>query len=374
MPWNDNANPGPWGTPPSSNDDEPRLTPGRRAPSPPPPPKLSFVEYARRARKQWSRLTRGRRAERMAARMGALGATGILTLWIISGFYVVDSTDRAVVSRLGSYVRTEAPGLRYHLPSPIENADLVNVTQEQSILIGGGGSDSPTEGLMPTGDGNLVDLYYSIQYHVADPVAWLYRARDPEVAIRTAAESAMREVVGRSDLASLLSDPRSIQPQVLALAQSQIGRLQAGALVDQVRIQKAAPPAQAAAAAQDVVTAGQDAKTAVGAATAYAAKTQDQASAAAAKIAQAATAYQEQVVHEANGEASRFNQVYAQYRQAPAVTRERIYLQTMEDVLAHAHTVILGAKGTSPQIVLSPQTGAPNPPAAAANHGSGNPR
>ena len=119
MPWNDNANPGPWGPPPSSNDDEPRQQPGRRPPSPPPPPAgPNFGEVFRRARAEWSRLTRSRRADRLTGRIIGLGAVGAAALWILSGFYDVQRYEEAIVTRFGAYERTETPGLRYHLPVP----------------------------------------------------------------------------------------------------------------------------------------------------------------------------------------------------------------------------------------------------------------
>ena len=369
MPWNDNANPGPWGTPPSSNDDEPRQQPGRRPPSPPPPPAgPNFGEVFRRARAEWSRLTRSRRADRLTGRIIGLGAVGAAALWILSGFYDVQRYEEAIVTRFGAYERTETPGLRYHLPVPIEQAELVDVTNDQRIVIGAeGGSEAPGDSLMLTADENLVDVVFAVQYRIADPAAWLFQVRDPEGTVRTVGESAVREIVGRGDLTSVLTGGRGqVQAQARGLMQQILNRYHAGVIIDAVQIQSANPPAEVAPAYQDVARAGEDAQSAGVAANAYASKATGDAQSAAAKISLAASTYQQQVVHEANGEASRFDQIYGQYRRAPAVTRERLYIQTMEDVLAHAHVVIIGAKGA--QIVLStpaPSSGAAQPPAPA---------
>jgi membrane protease subunit HflK len=368
MPWNDNANPGPWGSPPGSNDDEPRPQPGRRPPPPPPPPTgPDFGEYLRRARAEWSRLTRGRRADRMTARILGLGVAGVAALWILSGFYVVQPYEEAIVTRFGAYERTDGPGPRYHLPAPVENAELVDVTNEQKLVIGAPGSaESPGESLMLTGDENIVDLGFAVQYHIANPAAWLFQVRDPEGTVRAVAESAMREVIGRSDLTSVLTGGRAaVQAQTQTLMQSILDRYHAGVSIDAVQIQNANPPAEVVPAYQDIARAGQDAQSAINTANTYANKTINEAQGTAAKITQSAAGYQQQVVHEANGEASRFDQIYAQYRRAPAVTRERMYIQTMQDVLAHAHTVIIGTKGATAPIILPPQAfQSPGPPSA----------
>ncbi|HEY1562182.1 MAG TPA: FtsH protease activity modulator HflK [Caulobacteraceae bacterium] len=375
MPWNDNANPGPWGSPPSSSDDEPRPKPGRRPPSPPPPPPgPDFSEVFRRARAGWGRLTRSRHADRLTGRIVGLGAAGAAALWILSGFYVVQPFEKAIVTRFGAYDRTETPGLRYHLPIPIEQAEPVNVINEQKLVIGAeGGSEAPGESLMLTADENIVDVVFAVQYRIVDPAAWLFQVRDPEGMVRTVGETAVREVVGRSDLTSVLTEGRGhVQAQARGLMQQILNRYHAGVIIDAVQIQSANPPPEVAPAYQDVTRAGEDAQTAGNVANAYASKTTSDAQSAAAKITLAASIYQQQVVHEANGEASRFDQIYGQYRRAPEVTRERLYIQTMEDVLAHAHVVIIGAKGA--QIVLSspaPSSGPAQPLAPSPLQGGG---
>jgi len=373
MPWNDNANPGPWGSPPGSNDDRPdespRLDPGRRPPSPPPPPSgPDFREYLRRLRADWDRLTRGARLRRYRSSALPLAIGAFFALWALTGLYIVQPYQEAIVTRFGAYDRTEGPGLRYHLPMPIEQAERVDVTNEQKTLIGGSpGTPSPDESLMLTGDENIVDLSFAVQWHISDPAAYLFQVREPDDAVTAVAESAMREVVGHNDLTSILTNGRGqVQAQAVVLMQQILNRYHAGVTIDAVQIQNANPPSEVVPAYQDIARAGQDAQSAINEANTYANKNVTEAAGDAAKITQAAAGYQEQVVHEANGEASRFNQIYAQYRRAPAVTRERLYIQTMQDVLAHAHTVIIDAKGATAPIILPAQAFQPAAPAAPA--------
>jgi membrane protease subunit HflK len=376
MPWNDNANPGPWGSPPGSNDDRPddppRAEQRRRPPPPSPPPSgPDFGEYLRRLRVEWDRLRRGRRLRRLNGSVLALGVVGaVAAIWALTGFYIVQPYQEAIVTRFGAYDRTELSGLHYRLPTPIEQAEVVDVTNEQKTIVGGApGAEAPDESLMLTGDENIVDLSFAVQWHISDPAAYLFQVRDPDDAVKAVAESAMREVVGRNDLTSILTNGRGqVQSQMQSLMQRILDRYHTGVTVDAVQIQNANPPAEVVPAYQDIARAGQDAQSAINDANTYANKNVNEAVGTAAKITQAAAGYQEQVVHEANGEASRFNQIYAQYRRAPAVTRERLYIQTMQDVLTHAHTVVIDAKGATAPIILPPQAFQPTapPPATAA--------
>ncbi len=192
---------------------------------------------------------------------------------------------------------------------------------------------------MLTADENLVDVVFAVQYRIADPAAWLFQVRDPEGTVRTVGESAVREVdrAQRSNLSVLTRRPppgTGPGADAYRCSQMHLNRYHAGVIIDAVQIQSANPPAQVAPAYQDVARAGEDAQSAGVAANAYATKATGDAQSAAAKITLAASTYQQQIVHEANGEASRFDQIYGQYRRAPAVTRERMYIQTMQDVLA----------------------------------------
>jgi len=377
MPWNDNANPGPWGSPPGGNDDQgpPRQDPRRRPPPPPPPGGPDLNELLRRLRAEWSRLTGGRRGESLRGSAVAAGAAVVFMIWALAGFYIVQPYQEAIVTRFGAYARTELPGLRYHLPSPVERAEVVDVTNQQKTVVGGQpGAEAPDESLMLTGDENIVDLSFAVQWHISDPAAYLFQVRDPDDAVKAVAESAMREVVGRNDLTSILTNGRGeVQAETLALMQRILDRYRAGVIIDAVQIQNANPPAEVVPAYQDIARAGQDAQSAINEANTYRNRVVNEAIGDSAKIVQAAEGYQEQTVREAQGETSRFNQVYAQYRRAPAVTRERLYIQTMQQVLSHSRKVIIDAKGATAPIILPPQAfqlatpaPAPAPPPAPA--------
>ena len=372
MPWNDNANPGPWGSPPSG-DDGPRSEgpgprkeePPRRRLPPPPPGVPDLGELLRRLRAETDKFLRGPggRVLRPSAIAAIVGA--IVLVWALTGVYTVQANQEAVITRFGAYARSESPGLHYHLPAPIERAEFVSVTNQNKIEIG----DSPDESLMLTGDENIVDLSFAVQWHVSDAASYLFRVRDPDDAVKWVAESAMREVVGHSALIPILTNGRGeVQSQTLTLMQKILDRYHAGVTIDAVQIQTANFPAEVVPANQDIARAGQDAQSAINDANAYRNKVVNEARGSAAKIVQDAQGYREQVTREAQGQADRFNQVYAQYRRAPAVTRERLYLETMEKVLARNHKVIVDAKGTTAPIILPPsafQSAAAPPPASA---------
>jgi membrane protease subunit HflK len=356
MPWNDNANPGPWGAPPGGDQEGPRREePRRRPPSPLPPGGPDFGQYWRRLRAEFDRL--GRRGRGARGQLVGAGLGVVVLLWTLSGFYIVQANQEGVVTQFGAYDRSDGPGLHYHLPTPVERAELVSVTNQNKIIVGGvPGAEVPDESLMLTGDENIVDLSFAVQWHVSDAAAYLFRVDEPDVAVKAVAESAMREVVGHSDLTSILTNGRGqVQAQTLSLMQKILDRYHAGVTIDQVQIQNASPPTEVVPAYQDIARAGQDAQSKINDANTYRNTVVNQAIGDAAKIVQAAQGYREQVVREAQGQAARFNQLYAQYRRAPAVTRQRLYIETMQDVLSHTRTVIIDAKGANAPIILPPQ-------------------
>jgi membrane protease subunit HflK len=381
MPWNDNANPGPWGAPPSGDDGKRRPeapSPRREPPRRPMPPGGPDVEaLLRRLADQASRLFRG--SSGRGLRPPAVGAIlGVAFLaWILTGLYIVQANEEAVITRFGSYDRSVGPGLHFHLPIPIEKAELVPVTNQNKTVIGGSpGAAAPDESLMLTGDENIVDLSFTVQWHVADAPNYLFKVRDPDDAVKAVAESAMREVVGRSALKSILTTGRGdVQAQTAALMQKILDHYKAGVSIDAVQIQNANPPQEVVPAYQDIARAGQDAQSAINDANTYRNRVVNEAKGEAAKIIQAGEGYKVQVVREAQGQAARFDQLYAQYRRAPAVTRQRLYIETMQEVLSHNRKVIVDAKGATAPIILPPDAfkaappadgGAATPPAAPA--------
>ena len=361
MPWNDNANPGPWGAPPPPEDGKkgadvpPRRDPPRRPPPPPPGP--DPAEWLRRLRREVDKLLRqlGRGPLRSRGLLWVVPGL-IIVVWLFTGIYIVQPNQEAVITRFGIYSRSVEPGLHYHLPVPIEASQLVSVTNQNKTVIGGSqGAEEPDESLMLTGDENIVDLSFTVQWHVSDAAQYLFDIRDPDAAVKAVAESSMREVVGRSRLTSIITNGRGeVQNQTETLMQRILDTYKAGITIDAVQIQNANPPKEVVPAYQDIARAGQDAQSSINDANKYRNRVVNEAKGDAAKITQAAEGYREQVVKEAQGEAARFDELYAQYRRAPAVTRERIYIQSMQQILSHTHKVIVDAKGANAPIILPP--------------------
>lgn len=362
MPWNDNANPGPWGAPPP-NDGERDRNPGPprrpgggggpRGPRRPEPPNFGpeLERFLRRLRDSFGGGGRGVRPGAVAAVAG-----GVFALWALSGLYVVQPNEQAVVTTFGAYSRSETPGLRYRLPSPIERVETVPVTSLNRIDIGGSANDNiPQESLMLTGDENIVDLDFSVTWRVQDAGRFLFTLRDPESSVKAVAESAMREVVGKTPLQAILTRGRGqVQTEAADLMQRTLDSWGAGVSVVEVQIRSANPPQEVVAAFREVANAGQDAESAVNEANTYRNRVVNEAKGDAARIIQSAQGYREQAVREATGDAARFNQIYTEYRRAPAVTRERLYIESMQRVLEKSNKVIIDGKGASAPIILPP--------------------
>jgi len=362
MPWNDNANPGPWGSPPSGDDGErkdPPKRPGggpRRPNSPGGGPDLSAgIERLRQRLRGWLGGPGG-----PGVRPGAIAviAAFVFGAWALSGIYQVQSNEEAVVTTFGAYSRSEAPGLRYHLPMPIEHVEKVAVTTLNRLDIGGSGTadgDIPQESLMLTSDENIVDLDFSVTWRVSNPSQFLFATRAPEEAVKSVAESAMREVIGKTLLDSILTNGRGqVQLETADLMQRTLDSWGAGVTVVEVQIRNVNPPAEVVAAFRDVQSAEQDRDSAVNEADAYRNRVVNEAKGDAAKIVQSAQGYREQSVRTATGDAARFNSIYAEYKRAPQATRDRLYLETMERVLAHSNKVVISGKGVTAPVILPP--------------------
>jgi len=361
MPWNDNANPGPWGAPPPGDEPRRKTEPGpRREPPPrrqgPPPRGPDFNELLNRLRNEANRLLRG--PDGRGIRAPAIWAIVALVAlgWLLTGVFVVQPNEEGVITRFGVYSRSVEPGLHFHLPTPIEAAQLVSVTNQNKTVIGGSqGAQEPDESLMLTGDENIVDLSFTVQWHVSDAAKYLFDIRDPDAAVKSVAESAMREVVGRNKLTDIITSGRdTVQNETLDLMQRILDRYQSGVTIDAVQIQNANPPPEVVPAYQDIARAGQDAQSYINDANKYRNRVVNEAKGDAAKIIQAAEGYREQVTKEAQGQAARFDQLYAQYRRSPEMTRERIYIETMQRILTHSKKVIVDSKSVNAPIILPP--------------------
>jgi len=295
-------------------------------------------------------------------------AIALVMIWLLSGIYFIQPAEQGVVTTFGAYSRETGPGAHWRFV-PFEGVQKVQIASLQRVDIGGSGdSENQAEALMLTGDENIVDLTFTVQYRINDAANYLFRVSDPgQVTIQSVAESAMREVVGKTNLNDILTNGRGkLQDQTEVLMQQILDRYGAGVTIVEVQVRSANPPKDVVPDFQDVASAGQDAASAVNQANAYRNRVINVAKGDAAQIIQSAQAYRENVVHTADGDASRFNQIYEQYRRAPAVTRERLYLESMERVLSKSNKVIVDTHGATAPIILPsdafrPRSTAPPP-------------
>ncbi len=298
---------------------------------------------------------------------GSFGSLGLLLavlavclLWLGSGFYTVAPNEVGINMIFGRYTGKTPAGWHYNLPYPIGNVDKFAVTDRNAIDIGSVSrenlrnsairvsSDVPEESLMLTGDENIGDVKFRVIWQIdpEHPEYYAFNLRNPDETVKAVSESAMREVIGRSQLLKLLTSDRSIiEPAVQELIQKVLNSYNAGVLILQVQLLSVDPPQQVIASFRDVTAAQQDLQRQRNESESYANRVVPEARGAAARIVQEAEGYKEQTVQEAQGQASRFDQVYAQYKNAPAITRQRMYLETMEAVLAGADKTIIDAKG-----------------------------
>jgi membrane protease subunit HflK len=310
---------------------------------------------------------------------GNLGGRGILLLavagfvvWMLSGIFIVQPGEQGVVLRFGKYVRDVPSGWGYHLPYPIETVLKPNIERINAISVGmrtvddvrrgSATRDVPEESLMLTGDENIVDVdftaFWKIKPGPGEAGNFLFNIQNPEGTVKAVAESAMREVIGRTNIQSVLTVNRqSIENAVHDLMQKTLDEYRAGILITQVQMQKVDPPAQVIDAFRDVQAARADLERAQNEAQTYANRVVPEARGRVAQILQAAEAYREQTVAEATGQTSRFLKVYEEYAKAPVVTRQRIYLETMERLFGGTDKIILdsgtGNSGVVPYLPLN---------------------
>jgi membrane protease subunit HflK len=282
---------------------------------------------------------------------------GVLALvWVASGFYIVDTGQRGVVLRFGQYVETTEPGPRWHLPWPVESREMVNVDQVRTVEIGYRNnvkSKVLKESLMLTDDENIIDLQFAVQYILKDPVEFLFINRSPEDSALQIAETAMREVVGKSKMDFVLYEGRAeIAARAKQLMQDIHDRHKTGISISQVTLQNIQPPEQVQAAFDDAVKAGQDRERLKNEAEAYSNDVVPRARGLASRLKEEAEGYKQSVIANAEGEASRFSQVFAEYQKAPQVTRQRIYLDTMQTVMNNTSKILVDQKGGNSLLYL----------------------
>lgn len=299
----------------------------------------------------------------------------VVALWLLSGFYIVGADEQGVVRRFGAYDRTTGPGLNYHLPFPVESALTPKVTIIRRVEVGlrsiGRGNEFvpgqfrevPEESLMLTGDENIVDVQFIVQYLINDPVKYLFQVRGQAQTVKNAAEAAMREVIGYNKIDAVLTDDKLvIQNETRDLMQNILDRYEAGIRVVAVNLQDVHPPKEVIDAFKDVASAREDKARLINEAEAYRNDILPHARGEAAQIVNSAKAYKEQAVRRAEGEAKRFSSVLTEYEKAPEVTRKRLYLETMEKVMSNpkAEKIIISddiAERVLPYLPLDRLTG-----------------
>ncbi|MFC3712054.1 FtsH protease activity modulator HflK [Sphingoaurantiacus capsulatus] len=333
MPWQNNngGNGGPWG---SGDGNGPR-NPWGNGPQRPGGPSggggggkggPDFDEFIRRSQERLRGLPGGGggKAPWLYILLAVLG------VWVVfTSFYRVDAQERGVVMRFGKYVETTGPGMHFKLPAPIDTVVKPKVEQVSTIDIGS--ADASSENLMLTGDQNIIDIAYTVRWKIKDPEQFLFQFAEPEETIREVAESAMRAEISAATLNAAIGPQRAqIAEQVRVRSQELLDSYRAGVDVLGVDIKQADPPAAVDAAFKDVSAAQQNAQ----------------------GYLNQARAYSQQLIAQAQGEAAAFDAVYAQYRLAPEVTRKRMYLETMENVLAKVDKTVIEANGVTPYLPL----------------------
>ena len=352
----DFKNQSPWGSPPGGGGGNGGF---RKGPTPP-----NIDEVISKLQSIINRFLGGGKG---GAKPIILGLIILLVVWTLSGLYRVLPDEQGVVLRFGKFVKTTQPGLNYHLPFPIENVLTPKVTKVNRMDIGfrserdsgfssGGVADVPEESLMLTGDENIVNIDFSVFWVIKDAGNFLFKIQDPEGTVKAAAETAMREVIARSDIQPILTEGRSvIEADTQEIIQKILDEYTSGIQITQVQTQKADPPDQVIDAFRDVQAARADMERSKNEAEAYANDVIPRARGEAAKILQAAEAYKKEVVAKAEGEASRFLSIYNEYAKAKKVTQERMYLETMEEVLADINKIIIdknSGEGVVPYLPL----------------------
>jgi len=349
MPWEENGKgKGPWGSSPEQ--------PGNKRPD--------FDELL----KDWINKLNGffggsKKNKQNNNRFILLGAFVVLIFWMANGIYIVDPEEQGVVLRFGKHVRNTMPGLNYHLPSPIEKVYKVPVTTINRVEVGIRSSSNlrgtssreakiTEESLMLTGDENIVDIDFEVQWKVRNPENFLFEVRDPSDTVKSVAESAMREVIGRTPIADALTEGRSaIEFETKEIVQSILDSYNAGIEVVLLQMREVQPPTAVIDAFRDVQSARADRDRARNEAEAYRNDIIPRARGESEKIIQGAEAYKQKTVADAQGQASRFVSVYDQYRKAKDVTRKRIYLETMEEILGGMDKVIIDSRGSGTGVV-----------------------
>jgi modulator of FtsH protease HflK len=283
-------------------------------------------------------------------RMGGIGLLVglVFVVWLASGFYIVPEGQRGVVLRFGKYVETTMPGPRWHLPYPIESAEVVNLLGVRTVEVGYRNnvkSKVLKESLMLTDDENIIDVQFAVQYVLKSPNDYLFNSREPDESVLQAAETAVREIVGKSSMDFVLYEGRAeVASRAHKLMQSILDRYGTGINISKVTMQNAQPPEQVQAAFDDAVRASQDRERQKNEGQAYANDVIPKARGMAARIGEEAEGYRQRVIEQSEGDAARFRLVVGEYSKAPQVTRDRLYIEAMQQILSNTSKVVIDQK------------------------------
>lgn len=280
----------------------------------------------------------------------------VLVLWLASGFYIVDAGERGVVLRFGRADAVTPEGLQWRLPFPIESHEIVNVTNLRTVEIGYRGADRSKdlhESLMLTDDENIISIQFAVQYTLSDPSEFLFNNREPEKTVKQVAETAIREIVGKSKMDFVLYEGReAIAKDAQILMQKILSDYKTGISISKVTMQNAQPPEQVQEAFNDAVKASQDQERLKNEGQAYFNDVVPKAEGAAARLREEAMGYAARVVSQAEGDAARFKSVFAEYAKAPEVTRNRMYIDAMQQMYSNTSKILIDAKGNGNLLYL----------------------
>jgi membrane protease subunit HflK len=286
---------------------------------------------------------------------GVAGAV-ILFLWLVSGFFIVQEGQTGIVLTFGKYSHSAQPGFNWRWPYPIQTQETVNLSQVRTVEVGYRSNvrnKLARESLMLTDDENIIDIQFAVQYRLKDASAWVFNNRDQEETVKQVAETAIREVVGKSKMDFVLYEGREkVAFDTSTLMQQILDRYATGVLVANVTMQAVQPPEQVQAAFDDAVKAGQDRERQKNEGQAYANDVVPKARGAASRLMQESEGYRARVVANAEGEASRFNKVLVEYQRAPAVMRDRLYIEAMQQIFASTTKIMVDTKSNNSMIYL----------------------
>jgi membrane protease subunit HflK len=285
-------------------------------------------------------------------RMIGIAGAVVLALWALFGFYLVDEGSRGVVTRFGKYVDTTMPGLHWHLPAPFESVQVVNIEQQRFIEVGyrsGGRQQSlgsvPKEALMLTQDENIIDIRLAVQYQIKDPREYLFKVANPDETLKQIIESAQRAVIGKNTMDFVLTEGRGhIVDEIKTEVQEIVNQYQMGIRISNVSLVDAQPPDEVQSAFEDAIKSREDEQRLKNEAEAYANEVVPKARGGASRLQEESEAYKQKVISRAKGETGRFKEMLVEYEKAPEITRKRMYLETMQEVLGQTDTVLLNVK------------------------------